>query len=81
MYGTEGEVWIDYLSGFGANILGYGHPGVCETARSRLWEGELSVVYNSTFKPNSAMLSLGCTAASSHTGMAEPASINGQTGG
>ena len=28
VYGTEGEVWIDYLSGFGANILGYGHPGM-----------------------------------------------------
>lgn len=28
--GTEGRVWIDFLSGWGANILGHGHPVVAE---------------------------------------------------
>lgn len=39
VYGTEGEVWIDYLSGFGANILGYGHPEVEAAAAEQAKKG------------------------------------------
>lgn len=39
VFGTDGRVWVDLLSGWGANILGHGHPGIAESIARQAREG------------------------------------------